>query len=74
MSRGGEVEDAGGGDVTWGVAGMVAWDMVGDTSDGKVRRLLVPVMGGLRKARSLYKRRRIEWGDAMMADVMQVVL
>lgn len=74
------MEDVSGGDVTWGVPGMVAWDMVGETSEGKVWRLLVPVMAGLKKARSLYKRKRTEWGgavtvgSAMVADAMQVVL
>jgi len=59
------VEDVGGGEVTWGVPGMVAWDMMGETSDGKVGRLLVPVMGDLMKAKSLYKRKRTEWGGAV---------
>jgi len=54
------VVDVGGGDVTWGVPGMVARDMTGETSEGKVGRLLVPVMGGLMKAKSLYKRKRTE--------------
>ncbi len=76
---GGEVEDAGGGDVTRGVPGMVAWDMVEEPSGGKVWRLVVPVMGGLRRMRSLYKLKRIEWGgavsvgSAMIADAAQVI-
>ncbi len=61
------MEGVGGGDVTWGVPGMVAWDMVGEMRDAKVGRLLVPVMGGLSKVRSLYKRKRIEWGGAAVS-------
>jgi len=63
------VEDVGGGEVTLGVPGMVAWDMMGDTSDGKVGRLLVPVMGDLMKVKSLYKRKRTEWGGAVSVGV-----
>lgn len=59
------MEDVGGGDVTWGVPGMVAWDMMTEPSGGKVGHVLVPVMAGLRKVMLLYKRKRIEWGGAV---------